>query len=138
MGEKVINSTQGKPREFVIPADKRTKDQREVTLILPDSEEPGRYVIVKKDIPGEAKTKRSDIKWINNFGVKFQGEFVASIDYQIVADAPPKGNTYFYFDGVNVQQFAAGDVDSSGSTYAGKWVLTMHSGDPAVGIGGSG
>jgi len=138
MGEKVIKSTQGKPREFVIPADKRTKDQRDVTLILPDSEDPGRYVIVKKDIPGEAKTKRSDIKWINNFGVKFQGEFVARIDYQIVADAPPEGNTYFYFDGVNVQPFAEGDVDSSGSIYAGKWVLTMHSGDPAVGMGGSG
>lgn len=136
MGEKVINSTQGKPREFVIPADKRTKDQKDVTLILPDSEDPGRYVIVKKDIPGEAKTKRSDIKWINNFGVKFQGEFVASIDYQIVADAPPKGNTYFYFDGANVKRFAAEDMDSSGRRYPGKWVLTMHSGDPAVGMGG--
>lgn len=136
MSEKVIKSIQGKPREFVIPADKRTKNQRDVTLILPDSEDPGRYVIVKKDIPQKAFAKGKNYIWINNFGVKLQGEFVEKIDYQVIADAPPTGKSYFYFDGENVQPFAVEDVDSSGSTYAGKWVLTMHSGDPAVAWGG--
>ena len=138
MGEKVLQAKPGKSREFDVPADSKDKNQKKVTLILPESEDPGRYVIVKKDIPGQAKTKGKNVTWINNFGIKLQGQFVASIDYQVVVDAPPAGMVYFYFDGVNVQQFASGDVDSSGSQFAGQWVLTMHSGDPAVGWGGGG
>jgi hypothetical protein len=140
MGEKVINAKPGKPREFVIPAFKGSKNQRNVTLILPDEEDPNRYVIVKKNIPKKAwsKGKSKEITWINNFGVKLQGKFVEKIDYQVVVDALPAGKSYFFFDGENVQSFAAADVDSSGSTFAGRWVLSMHSGDPAVGMGGSG
>jgi hypothetical protein len=139
MGEKVINAKSGKPREFVIPAVKGSK-QRAVTLILPDNVDPNRYVIVKKNIPKKAwtKGKKKNITWINNFGVKLQGKFVEKIDYQVVVDAPSKGKSYFYFDGENVQPFTAGDVDSSGSRFTGKWVLNMHSGDPAVGWGGTG
>ena len=136
MGEKVINPKPDKPREFVIPATKGSKNQRAVTLVLPDDLDPKKFVIVKKNIPKKAwdKGRSKKITWINNFGVKRQGEFVASIDYQVVVDAPPSGKSYYYFDGENVQPFAAGDVNSSGT----KWVLTMHSGDPAVGWGGSG
>jgi hypothetical protein len=134
MGEKSINPKPGKPREFVIPAAAGSTNQKAVTLILPEPLDPNRYVIVKKNIPKKArnKGKSKNITWINNFGVKRHGKFVPSIDYHVEVDPPPQGKSYFYFDGENVQPFAAGDVNSSGS----KWVLTMHSGDPAVGWGG--
>ena len=138
MGEQIIQARPGKPRDFDIPADAADSDQKKVTLILPEAEDPGRYVIVKKDIPGQARQKGRDknITWINNFGIKFRGNFVEHIDYQVVVDVPPPGMNYFYFDGVNVQSFADADVDESGSQYPGQWVLTLHSGDPPVGWGG--
>lgn len=134
MSEKVIKSKPGKPREFVIPAAKGSSNQKAVTLILPDNVDPNRYVIVKKNIPNMARSKgrSKNITWINNFGVKQNNKFVERINYHIRVDAPPTGKSYFYFDGENVQPFAAGDVNSSGN----KWVLSMYSGDPAVGIGG--
>ena len=134
MSEKVIKSKPGKPREFVIPAAKGSSNQKAVTLILPDNVDPKRYVIVKKNIPKMAwsKGRSKNITWINNFGVKQSNKFVEKINYHILADAPPKGKSYFYFDGENVQPFATGDIGKSGS----KLVLRMHSGDPAVGWGG--
>jgi len=136
MAEKVIKSKPNNPREFVIPAAKGSSNQRAVTLVLPKNVDPERYVIVKKNVPQMAwsKGRSKKITWINNFGVKQGNKFVGKINYHILADAPPKGKSYFYFDGENVQPFAAGDIDKSGR----KWVLKIHSGDPAVGWGGSG
>lgn len=149
MPELPVQANAGNARRFTIPAnDKETT----IDVILPNDKEPGNYIIVKKDIPSEAKGQKfrgATVKWLNNFGVRLKGKFktkknveadnpfIEEVDgqafsYQVVVPGPaPEGySTVVYFDGKDVQ-LGASAPDSDGN-----YRFSLDIGDPAAGWGG--
>jgi hypothetical protein len=153
MPEREMNPRSGNARRFRIDAD---AGETAVEIVLPDglprNRRPGKYKIVKKDIPDAAKNKTyggKKVKWINNFGIRLKGNFGVKsggnkqdpfieevqgerFTYEVIVPGPaPEGYpTLVYFDGTNVQPTGA-TPDSSGN-----YRFSLNIGDPPNGWGG--
>ena len=149
MPELPVQANANNARKFTIPAD---RGQTALDVVLPKNKQPGKYKVVKKDVPTEAQGKKfkgKKVKWINNFGVRLLGKhktkkgkdetdpYFEEVDgetfsYNVVVPGPaPSGyDSLVYFDGSNPVD-AGAKVDNDGN-----FKFSLSIGDPAVGWGG--